>query len=279
MNSSGKIFTVFIIIIAVLLISLTAISIFFFQKEAEKGVSLERALVQSKKNEVKLEEDIKEAKKQIFLLEEKNKESDERINSLLDELELEKGLREEMKLETSSFQAQIDEQKKAKELAENKLQEAQGKVQELEGKLAVELSRRKEFEERFVQVEKKNKQLEDRLFQLGESVGVKDLNALSQAMEAVEKEIDLEKIVVDNREGAGGRVLSVDTDTEFVIINLGSKDGLALGEIMSVYRGEEYLGDIKITRVQAEMSAADLIPPFSSQRVRKNDQVVRKDDS
>ena len=36
MNSSGKVLVIFLVIIAVLLISLTAISLFFFQKETER---------------------------------------------------------------------------------------------------------------------------------------------------------------------------------------------------------------------------------------------------
>lgn len=68
----------------------------------------------------------------------------------------------------------------------------------------------------------------------------------------------------------------MDLDTEFVIINLGEKDGVAISDMLSVYRGKDFLGDIKVTRVQPEMSAADLIPPFSSKKVRKNDQVVTK---
>ena len=39
---------------------------------------------------------------------------------------------------------------------------------------------------------------------------------------------------------------------------------------------KNYLGDIKVTRLQDEMSAADLLPPFSSQTVRKNDQVTKR---
>lgn len=73
-----------------------------------------------------------------------------------------------------------------------------------------------------------------------------------------------------------GRVLSVDRDTNFVIINLGDKDGVKPGAVLAVYRGEDYLGDIAVTRVQDEMAAADLIPPFSSQIVRNNDQVLAK---
>ena len=77
-------------------------------------------------------------------------------------------------------------------------------------------------------------------------------------------------------EASQGRVLSVDKENDFLIFNLGEKDGVKPGFLMSIYRGEDYLGDVKVSRVQSEMSAADFVPPFSSQKVRKNDQVVAK---
>ena len=70
--------------------------------------------------------------------------------------------------------------------------------------------------------------------------------------------------------------MSVDKENDFLIFNLGEKDGVSQGVVMSVYRGSDYLGDVRVSRVQLEMAAADFIPPFSSQKVRKNDQVVLK---
>lgn len=115
MNSSGKVLTVFLVITAILLVSLTAISLFFFQKETERRKLAEATLeeYQTKKNE--LEESLKEIKKENFLLQEKNKEAYERVNDLTDELELEKGLREEIKLETAKIKEQLEEMKKEKE--------------------------------------------------------------------------------------------------------------------------------------------------------------------
>ena len=114
---------------------------------------------------------------------------------------------------------------------------------------------------------------------LGGKAGDVAVSDISKAIQEAEKEVDLEKIVVAPRGSPEGRILSVDTDTEFVIVNLGAKDGVKLGDMLSVYRGKEFLGDIKVTRVQPEMSAADLIPPFSSRKVRKNDQVLVRNDT
>jgi hypothetical protein len=61
-----------------------------------------------------------------------------------------------------------------------------------------------------------------------------------------------------------------------VIVSLGEKDGIVKGALLSIFRGESYLGDVKVSRVLAEMSAADFVPPFKSQNVKKDDQVVIK---
>ena len=81
--------------------------------------------------------------------------------------------------------------------------------------------------------------------------------------------VELDKIVVNPQDGTKGHILSVDTDAEFVVFNLGLKQGVKPDDMLSVYRGDEYLGDIKATRVQDEMSAADIIPPLSSRKYVK----------
>jgi hypothetical protein len=86
----------------------------------------------------------------------------------------------------------------------------------------------------------------------------------------------LNKIVVNPQEGNKGHILSVDTDADFVVFNLGLNQGIKPGNVLSVYRGAQYLGDIKATRVHDEVSAADLIPPLSSKAIHKNDTVVLK---
>ena len=86
MNSSGKVLVIFLVITAILLISLTAISLFFFQKETELRKLSEATLEEYQTEKAKVEEDLKDLKKQNFLLQEKNKESEARVNDLSDEL-------------------------------------------------------------------------------------------------------------------------------------------------------------------------------------------------
>ena len=272
-NSSGKILTLFLVIIAVVLVSLTAISIFFFQKEIEKRTQAESEREEFRSQILKLENESKEIKKQAFLLDEKNKEADERINSLMDDLELEKGLREQMKVENLALKDQLDKATQEKTRAQEQLSSAKSsidRVSELEARLQAEIALKKDLQE----------QLE--VLKSSEAVITKAAPIETPAPEVAppvtqnKEGVDLEKIVVVPAKTPEGRILSVDAETEFVILNLGEKDGLTLGNVLSVYRGKDYLGDVKVTRVQSEMAAADFIPPFSSRSARKNDQVVLK---
>ena len=290
-NSSGKVLTIFLVIIAILLISLTAISIFFFQKEIEKRKMADARVEQLQANEAKLEESLKEVKKMSFLLQEKNKEADDRINNLLDELELQEGIREKLKADNVALKQQTEKALKERQEFQEKLagdiKGSEQRISDLETKLKAALQSKED-------IEKLYKGLQEQYTQLKEEA---KLTVQPQASsQTQDKGVELDAIVVTPGKEAqvsheekttdeistlpsdtsDGRILSVDTDTEFVIVNLGEKDGIKRNMFLSVYRGKEYLGDIQITRVQPEMSAADFVPPFSSRSVRKNDQVVAK---
>jgi len=316
MNSSGKVLTIFLVITAILLISLTAISLFFFQKEIERRKETEVTLDAYKEEKIKLEENLKEAKKQNFLLQEKNKEANERVDDLSDELELAKGLREEMKLETDALTEELEELKKEKEEFSKSIEEkeelyeklteefsaSEQKIKELEAQLKAEVERSQKLGELYKEQQAEvSKLTESQAQQAAKAQEVQD-NELEISDEEVLDDVvsmgvELEEIVVfpgspivknsisdflSEESNAtlktmlDGRILSVDLETEFVIVSLGKKDGLKVGHILSVYRNENYMGDIKITRLQSEMSAADLVQPLSIRSLKKNDQVKTK---
>ncbi len=312
MKNSGKTLTIFLVVIVILLFCLSGIALFSEQKESELRKSAEASLEQLKTIEAKLQGNLKEAKKQVFLLEEKNKEADNKINDLTESLELEQGVKDELKQQNHDLSEALDNENQSKEKLRTELTQqlasAQEKVASLESQLTTAQKRAKDLEGQSQGLEEKMKQMEsDFQKKLEEERSAATPPAASPASapgeknsgepktedpqqpavpsetpvkdpntRAQDKEIQLEPIVVANTEIPQGRVLSVDKENEFLIFNLGEKNGIAPGLLMSVYRGKDYLGDVKVSRVQPEMSAADFIPPFSSQKVRKNDQVVTK---
>ena len=297
-NSSGKVLVIFLVIFVILSLSLAGLAMFFLSKEKERRISTETALEQSVANAVKLEAKLQDAIKQGFLLQEKNKEADEKINGLLDELELQEGIREELKKENQALKEKFEKEANAKAELQEKLAsnaEAAQRLPELEAQLQTEQGARQELEQKLSASEERAKTLEEALAKMQqqgvESPAPVPVEAAPEAEEPQQQEtpvieeessgdkeeIQLEKIVVAPAKAAPeGRVVMVDTETEFVIVNLGANNGIKEEQVLAVSRGKDQLGEIKVTRVQPEMSAADFIPPLTSRQIRKDDSVVIK---
>jgi len=274
MNSSGKTFTIFLIVIAVLLVSLTTIAVFFFLKEIELNKVAQDHVEQLEDLSSKLQTEIKEAKKQNFILQEKIKEAEEQIESKIEDYEMEQGLNEELK-------------KLNKELKDQLSREGQ-RLKELESKFNADLG---QAESRIVTLQQeldaltaKNNNLQqlceqyESQLQLGPQPVIPPDQPAESAKPATPAAIDVEldKIVVVPLKEGEGTVLDVDQENEFVIVSLGEKDGVLKESVLSVYRDDAYLGDILVTQVLPDMSAADFVAPLTSQQVRKDDRVMMK---
>src|SRR3989338_546241 len=236
MSRDGKALTVFLIVVAVLLLSLSTITLYFYQSESKLRKEKENQVAQLQAVEAKLKEEVKNTKQQVFVLEEKAKEYDEKINNLLDELELAEGVRDEIKTENAALKEALSSQTSEKEKLQDEIASLGQKVTALEERLKTETQARSELEQ-----------------------------------EIQEDVVDLEKIVVRPGEAPQGKVVSVNKENEFVIFNLGQKSGIKAYMLLGVYRGDDYLGDVKVSRVQDDVSVADFIPPLTSQKVSLSD--------
>ncbi len=88
--------------------------------------------------------------------------------------------------------------------------------------------------------------------------------------------VELERIVINLFGEKKGAIISVDRETNFIIVGLGKEDGVKENAVLSIYRANRHLGDVRVSRVLSGMSAADFIPPLESRDVRKDDQAVIK---
>ena len=292
MNKSGKTVTIILVVISILSLVLTVIAVFFFQKESEMRKAAEGSLAQSRLNEAKLQSELKDAKKEVFVLEEKAKEADEKINGLMDDLELAQGVRDELKGENDSLKEALETESQAKDDLRKRLTDevnkAKEKVATLESSISNEKNVRADLERKIEELKIKSQaQSQPQTMAPKSSEPPKTSDNLpaekpksgdssSSNTQASGQVVPLGKIVVGAENITAGKVLSVDKENDFIVFNLGEKDGIVQGSVMSIYRDHSYLGDVKVSRVQPDMSAADFISPFSSQKVRKNDQVTTK---
>lgn len=73
------------------------------------------------------------------------------------------------------------------------------------------------------------------------------------------KPVELEKIIISSLLETEGRVLAVDKQNDLVVINLGSLNDLKNGDKLSIYRGDNFIANAELVKVQDKISAAMLI--------------------
>ncbi len=287
-DHSGKTLTIFVILIIIVLASSTSIGFFLYHKESDMRRSAESERDEGRETETKLQTQLKEAQKRLTVLEDKNKEADDKINNLMDEAELNKGLHNALKTENASLKEALETAKKEKEKITADFQDTDKRYQEAAGLLKAQQDKTQALTKRVAELEDARQKSDAKIAamkadlmpyndrtpdrQIAGEV-VPPSGGTPRAVTGKDK-VELDKIVVNPNDGTRGKILSVDKDAEFVVCSLGLKQGIKAEDVLSVYRGEEYLGDVKVSRVQQDMCAADIVPPFSSRKVRKNDIVV-----
>jgi DNA-binding protein H-NS len=88
------------------------------------------------------------------------------------------------------------------------------------------------------------------------------------------KYIDPENYVVQLPRGLKGQVLVVDPRWEFVVLDVGEKQGVLKDGIMLVHRNSKLVGKVKITSVLADRSIANVMPGWKADDVKEGDQVL-----
>ena len=178
MNKSGKTITIFIILCVVILSCSTSIGFFLYHQEKRARKTAEGERDASREAESKLQGQLKEFTNQITLLKDKNKEADEKINNLLDEIELNEGVRDQLKKENATLKTAADNLKVETNDLGSKYQKAQ---------------------EALSAEEQKQKQYEDQITQLKQQISqqVPAQTVQDDAREKVNEALNLEKIVGD----------------------------------------------------------------------------------
>lgn len=244
MNKIGKATTIFLLVLAILSLCLTAGTLVLFRQEKDKRLSLEQQLEQLSNAKLQVEKKLEDFKKQSFLLEEKKKESDATISDITSKLEVEKSFREQLASENDKLREGLAKESQVRENTKAKLSKAVGELKALRGKLK--------------SLSMERVALEDK---------IKNISG---------GQVSLDKIVVNPLASNEGSIVVINKEHDFAVINMGEANGITVDQILSVYRGKKYLGNIKIERVQNNLSVADFILPLNKDKAREGDKVVLK---
>jgi chromosome segregation ATPase len=257
-----------IILAVVILFSLFLTSSFFnlLKKErAENAVlknELEAVTAKAKEAQGKLEE----SKTVILDLETKIKETQQTIDALTADLAVEKAAKAEALAITDKIKSELETEKSLKTDLETQLSKANEDITSLSGQIKELESKKKDLETKITDLEaQKAEKVELGRIVIGSD---EDQSAQSQDTTAIPEQVTQPKLE--------GKILVINKEYDFLVMNLGAKEGINVGDIYGVYRQDEYLGDVKVEKVHDSMSAVGFVTPELKNTVKEGDRTVKK---
>jgi vacuolar-type H+-ATPase subunit I/STV1 len=249
-----------VIILTIVLLGSTGAGFYLYYNEHLKNIELnnriEEIVTKQKDSEAKL----LESQRIASSLELKLKDSESRIDDLNNQLNLEKASREAATSDLESIRARLQEQNSLRASLESKLRKTEEQLSSMEEKL-------KDLESKKIELESKEKAEAE-----GQAEGV-ELGKILVGPDRVKVNAPGDAA---SAKPAEGKVLVVNKEYNFAVISLGSKDGVSLGDLFSVYSGEKYIGDVRVEKLHDSMSAAGFMSEDIRNRVKEGDRVVKK---
>ena len=283
---------VLIVLVIVSLIFLGG-TFFLLQKEKNRSQTLQEELDDVKTRQRITETKLDDSKKMLSEMESKLKSAQDQITSLSAELQQEKAAKQESVAQLAQLKQDLDEQKTLRSDLENKFTQSQQDAQKMQAQLNELDAKKKELEIKIKDLESKTSGVE-----LGKIVVSPEASAASvpqvttkeTAKEKAKKQaaskksskqaaaapdaINVPAQVAET--GSEGKVLVLNKEYDFAVINLGSKDGINVGDLFSAYHNNNYIGDLKIEKLHDSMAAAGFVTPDVKDKISEGDKIVKK---
>jgi DNA repair exonuclease SbcCD ATPase subunit len=160
---------------------------------------------------------------------------------------------EEQTKKNNELQTLLDEHRKNKEQAESDRDTIQAKFIETEDKLVKAEKNLAELEQQYVAM-------------------AKDLNYSKTELDFYRKKVPNLK-PIGPVEPIEGKVLAVSNQYDLVVISVGKKDKVDVGVEFTVYRGNKFIGKVKVEKVDNEWSSAMSLKEFTVEKVQVGDNV------
>ncbi len=257
-----------VIVLSVLIIislSLAGSGFYLFQKEQSKATGLQKELEDVRAKHRIAESKYQQSKRAVSELQSKVDEANSQVERL---------------------NAQLQEQKSVQEEAINRLSEELEAQKKLRADLEVVLKQSDEelnkVKADLKKIRSEKEALETRMKELGMPFPGVELGRIVVSPKGAEVSVTEEAPVgsqpVENVSGTGkeGKVLVVNKDYNFAVINLGSKEGLNIGDVFSVFHEDTYIGDVKVEKLHDSMAAAGFVSSDTKNKVSEGDKVIQK---
>lgn len=261
MNPKVKVvFTVLIILIS---LSLAGGGFYLYKTETAKNVELEDKIEELSTKQKIAEAKFVEAQRIQVTLDEKLKDALAQIEILNTKLTMEQSAKDEALAKMEAMRSDLEAQKDLRLDLEKKLAQAQGDVRSIQDKLTVIDKEKGDLESKVSDLEAKSN------VELGKIVVSPETKQTKKSNKATVEKASPAK-------GEEGKIMVINKEYNFAVINLGSKDGLNVGDQFSIYRSNKFIGDLKIEKLQESMSAAGFVTDGIKDKAKEGDKVIKK---
>jgi hypothetical protein len=284
MHRKGAILLPILIVLVIISLSLAAGVFYLYQKKCAENVKLQGQIVELEDSQRLTSSQLKESKKIATELALKLQEAKSKIDSLAGEFAAEKSAHGETSNKLEQFKVDLSKQKSLREDLEKRLNQVQDDSKQIKEKIKIMQQQKAALEEKIKDLESGAGGVE-----LGKVVvNPEVLQPANDAAQAQPK-IDDEKInapktkasKVTKKEqpslakGLEGKLMIVNKEFNFAVINLGSKDKVSVGDEFLVTRAGNPIGDLKVEKVHEFMSAAGFAAELKDS-IKENDKVTQK---
>jgi len=214
----------------------------------------ERTVEVAKLNgDVKMQKDAVEVKKgEIKAAEQKIATANAETESIKKDLENQKSQARETQEKLSKVSRDLDEKKV----------EIEKFTKDFEGMNADQIKAKlKEFADEKASLEQEKKIITEQITK--QSANIKDLEEKIKRLQ--------NKTVVT---GLTGHILAINTEWNFVVLDIGANQGVVEEATAIVYRDGNLIGKVKITSVEPSISIGDILPEWKKADVQEGDSVV-----
>jgi flagellar basal body-associated protein FliL len=274
------------ILIVLFIISLLAVAgvFYLYQNEHAQNVKLQGQIVELQNLQRDTASKLDESKKIATDLTLKLQEAKNSVDSLSGELAAEKSAHAETTNKLEQLKDDLSKQKTMREDLENRLNQVQDDGKQIKEQIKI-------MQQQKVALEEKIKNLESGAsgVELGKVIVNPELSPLVNKAGVAQPKMADNKInaldakvskVFPNQPSRSvnaleGKVMIVNKEFNFVVINLGSKDKVNVGDEFLVSRAGKPIGDLKVEKVHEVMSAAGF-PAELKDLIKENDKITQK---
>jgi hypothetical protein len=279
MADSSKIRTFLLFVVIILSLALAGGVYMLLQKEHAKNIDLQTQLEDVKTKQRAAEAKLEEQKKIISDMDTKLQDAQGKIDSISSDLQKEKTAKQDAIAQIDGLKAEVENQKQLRADIEKKLLLAQDEAKKSQTQLKELGTQKADLEARLKDVQTKAKELEAKSSSPVELGTVVVNPETGQPETAAAQEPAAEAMSAPQAaqpQGMEGKILVINKDYNFAVVNLGSRDGISLGSLFSVYHGDQYLGDLKVEKVHDSMSAAGFLSTEVKDKISEGDKAVLK---